>query len=171
MELEHIAQKLVDLKTSFDSTLTKVDERDKTIAVKDARIAELTDKLVEVSKLKDEALWAKIELMKQITAERESVTAQIVQLQSELGEKSSKVKKLKQKSREAQDGLMGSSFELDRIKKDVDDKEKTIQEYEEKVASVSSGSTGILYDIRNSIDYILERISEANRSLRSEELV
>jgi len=166
MELEHIAQKLVDLKTSFDSTLTKVDERDKTIAVKDARIAELTDKLVEVSKLKDEALWAKIELMKQITAERESVTAQIVQLQSELGEKSSKVKKLKQKSREAQDGLMGSSFELDRIKKDVDDKEKTIQEYEEKVASVSSGSTGILYDIRNSIDYILERISEANRSLR-----
>ena len=166
MELEHIAQKLADLKTLFDSTLTKVDERDKTIVTKDARIAELTDKLVEVSKLKDEALWAKIELMKQMTAERENVTAQILQLQKDLGEKTSKVKKLKQKSREAQDGLMGSSFELDRIKKDVDDKEKTILEYEEKVASVASGSTGILYDINSSIEYMLERIKEANRSLR-----
>ena len=166
MELENIAQRLGDLKTLFESSMQKVDERDKTIKSKDERIAELTNKLVEVSQAKDEALWAKIELMKQITTEREEVTAQLSQLQQEVADRNGKIKKLRQKSREAQDGLMGSSFEIDRIKKDVDDKEKTILEYEERVASVASGSTGILYDISSSIAYMLERIEEANRSLR-----
>ena len=95
MELENIGQKLGDLKTLFESAMQKVDDRDNTIKAKDERIAELTDKLVEVSQQKDEALWAKIELMKQITKEREDVTAQIAKLQQDLGDKTDKVKKLR----------------------------------------------------------------------------
>lgn len=165
-QLNDISRKIDKMDTLFTSTLNKVNERDETIKQKDVRITELTDKLTLVSKEKDDALWAKIDLMKQITAEREQLHSQMGNLQQDLLKKDQKLKKLKEKSRAAQDGLIGSSFEQDRLKKEVEEKDKSLQEIEEKIASVATGSTGILYDVRSSIEYIMERIKEANRSLR-----
>ncbi len=165
-QLNDISRKMDKLDTLFTSAMNKVNERDDTIKQKDARITELTDKLTLVSKEKDDALWAKIDLMKQITAEREQLHSQVTGIQQEMLKKDQKLKKLKEKSRAAQDGLIGSSFEQDRLKKQVEEKDKSLQEIEEKIASVASGSTGILYDVKSSIEYLMLRIKEANRSLR-----
>ncbi len=133
---------------------------------KDGQITDLTGKLIVISKEKDDALMANFDLMKQFSLEREDLFSQISKLNTQIQESDHVIKSLKQKSKAAQDGLIGSSFEMDRIKKEVDEKDRQIQEIVEKVASVSSGSTGILYDIASSVTYMKERIQIANRSLR-----
>ncbi len=136
------------------------------IKQKDDRIKDLTDKLVNISKEKDEALFSKIEMLKSHSAEKEQLNAQILNLTQSVNENQGKIKKLKEKSRAAQDGLMGSSFEQDRLKKAVKEREEEITEIQEKVASVASGETGILYDLRISVNHILGKIEDAKRSLR-----
>ncbi len=136
------------------------------IKQKDERIKDLTDKLVNISKEKDEALFSKIEMLKSHSSEKEQLNAQVMSLTQNVNEYQIKIKKLKEKSRAAQDGLMGSSFEQDRLKKAVKQREDEITEIQEKVASVASGETGILYDLRISINHILGKIEDAKRSLR-----
>lgn len=148
---EQLAQKL----ESIIGKLDIIKNKDDLIIQKDERIKDLTDKLVNISKEKDEALNAQIKL-----------NAQIMTLTQSVNENQSKIKKLKEKSRAAQDGLMGSSFEQDRLKKAVKEREEEISEIQEKVSSVASGETGILYDLRISINHILGKIEDANRSLR-----
>ena len=136
------------------------------IKQKDERIKDLTDKLVNISKEKDEALFSKIQMLKTHTAEKEQLNEQIMSLTQDASQNLNKIKKLKEKSRAAQDGLMGSSFEQDRLKKAVLEKEEEISDIQEKVASVASGETGILYDLRISINHILGKIEDSKRSLR-----
>jgi len=159
---EQLLQKLESIIQKLDI----IKNKDDIIRQKDERIRELTDKLVDISKEKDDALFSKIEMLKSYTSEKEQLNAQIMNLTQSINESQAKIKKLKEKSRAAQDGLMGSSFEQDRLKKAVQEKEEEINEIQQKVASVASGSTGILYDLRVSIDHILGKIEEANRSLR-----
>lgn len=165
-KLDDIKNKVEEIKTLFTTSMTKLTDKDEVIKKKDVRITELTDKLVKVSKEKDDALWEKIDLMKAITNEREEMHDQVTNLKQEILKKEQKIKRLKQKSREAQDGLMGSSFEVDRMKKEVKKKDQAIKEIEEKVASVATGSTGIIYDIKSAMEYMHDRIQQANRSLR-----
>lgn len=165
-KLEEIKFKVEEIKTLFNTSMTKLNDKDEVIKQKDARITELTDKLVKVSKEKDDALWEKIDLMKAITNEREEMHDQFTNIKQELLKKEQTIKKLKRKSREAQDGLMGSSFEVDRMKKEVKKKVEEIKEIEEKVASVATGSTGIIYDVKSAMEYMHKRVEQANRSLR-----
>jgi DNA repair exonuclease SbcCD ATPase subunit len=152
---EQLAQKIENIIQKLDI-----------IKQKDKRIEDLTDKLVNISKEKDEALFSKIQMLKAHTAEKEQLNAQIMNLTQDISENQAKIRKLKEKSRAAQDGLMGSSFEQDRLKKAVKEREDEISDIQEKVASVASGETGILYDLRISINHILEIIDDARRSLR-----
>jgi len=152
---EQLAQKLENIIQKLDI-----------IKQKDERIEDLTDKLVNISKEKDEALFSKIQMLKGHTAEKEQLNAQIMSLTQNLNDHQAKIKKLKEKSRAAQDGLMGSSFEQDRLKKAVKEREDEISEIQDKVASVASGETGILYDLRISTNHILGKIEDAKRSLR-----
>ncbi|QEE14941.1 hypothetical protein DSAG12_00763 [Promethearchaeum syntrophicum] len=157
------------LATKLENIIQKLDiikNKDDVIIQKDERIKDLTDKLVNISKEKDEALFSKIQMLKTHTSEKEQLNAQIMNLTQSLNENQTKIKKLKEKSRAAQDGLMGSSFEQDRLKKAVKEREEEISEIQEKVASVASGETGILYDLRISINHILGKIEDARRSLR-----
>ena len=148
---EQLAQKLEIIIQKLDI----IKNKDDIIIQKDERITDLTDKLVNISKEKDEALFSNIQL-----------NAKIMNLTQSLNENQNKIKKLKEKSRAAQDGLMGSSFEQDRLKKAVKEREEEISEIQDKVASVVSGETGILYDLRISINHILGVIDDARRSLR-----
>ena len=157
------------LMQKIENVIQKLDiikNKDDIIIQKDERISDLTDKLVNTAKEKDEALYSKIQMLKSHTSEKEQLNAQIMNLTKSVIENQDKIKKLKEKSRAAQDGLMGSSFEQDRLKKAVKEREEEINEIQEKVASVASGETGILYDLRISINHILGKIEEANRSLR-----
>ena len=157
------------LANKLESIIGKLDiikNKDDLIIQKDERIRDLTDKLVNISKEKDEALFSKIQMLKTHSAEKEQLNAQVLNLTQSVSENQSKIKKLKEKSRAAQDGLMGSSFEQDRLKKAVLEKEEEISDIQEKVASVASGETGILYDLRISINHILGKIEDAKRSLR-----
>ncbi len=165
-KLDEIKANIGEVKSLLENSIGKINDRDSTIKEKDARITELTDKLVKVSKEKDDALWEKIDLMKAITNEREEMHDQFTNLRREILLKEEKIKNLKKKSREAQDGLMGSSFEVDRMKKEVERRDQEIKDFEEKVASVSTGSTGIIYDVNSAMEYMLGRIAIANRSLR-----
>jgi len=148
---EQLIQKLGIIIQKLDIIRNK----DEIILQKDERITDLTDKLVNISKEKDEALFSNIQL-----------NSKIMNLTQSLNENQNKIKKLKEKSRAAQDGLMGSSFEQDRLKKAVKEREEEISEIQDKVASVVSGETGILYDLRISINHILGVIDDARRSLR-----
>ena len=148
---EQLAQKLEIIIQKLDI----IKNKDDIIIQKDERITDLTDKLVNISKEKDEALFSNIQL-----------NEKIMNLTQSLNENQNKIKKLKEKSRAAQDGLMGSSFEQDRLKRAVKEREEEISEIQDKVASVVSGETGILYDLRISINHILEIIDDAKRSLR-----
>ena len=159
---EQLAQKLENIIQKLDI----IKNKDDIIVQKDERIKDLTDKLVNISKEKDEALFSKIQMLKSYTSEKEQLNAQIMNLSQSLTENQNKIKKLKEKSRAAQDGLMGSSFEQDRLKKAVKEREDEITEIQEKVSSVASGETGILYDLRISINHILGKIEDARRSLR-----
>ena len=165
-QISKISQNVDEIKSNLQDFAEKLTQKDQIIGSKDERIAELTEKLVIASKEKDDALWAKIELMKEISAEREQINLEISGLKQELSQQDDQVKKLKQKQRQAQDGLIGSSFEVDRMKKEVEEKEKTIQEIKEKADSVSMGLTGILYDMELVVEYIKDRIRNATRSLR-----
>ncbi|TFH29176.1 MAG: hypothetical protein E4G98_04305, partial [Promethearchaeota archaeon] len=165
-QISKISQNVDEIKSNLQDFAEKLTQKDQIIGSKDERIAELTEKLVIASKEKDDALWAKIELMKEISAEREQINLEISGLKQELSQQDDQVKKLKQKQRQAQDGLIGSSFEVDRMKKEVEEKEKTIQEIKEKADSVSMGLTGILYDMELIVEYIKDRIRNATRSLR-----
>jgi hypothetical protein len=118
------------------------------IVEKDARIKELTDQLLSLSQEKEQILEKKIESELKL---------------KDLSEKVSKLKKIK---KDAQDSVMGSTFEQDRLKKEVEAKEKEIQVIEERIASVASGSTGIFFDLDGLNSYILTRIEEATRQLR-----
>lgn len=165
-QLGKISQKIEEISNVMNDFTGKLSDRDQVIKSKDQRIAELTDKLVNVSKEKDDALWAKIQLMKEISAEREQISKEMTQLREDLGVQEDKIKKLKTKQRQAQDGLIGSSFEVDRMKKEVEEKAKEIEDIREKAQSVSMGSTGILYDFSTAIEYLKDRIQNSNRSLR-----
>jgi hypothetical protein len=61
---------------------------------------------------------------------------------------------------------MGISFDRDLKQKELEEKIETLKKLEEKVAKVAGGATGIIVDINSTIDYIKERIADANRSLR-----
>lgn len=159
---EQLAQKLENIIQKLDI----IKNKDDIIIQKDERIKDLTDKLVNISKEKDEALFSKIQMLKAQTAEKEQLNTQIMNLTQAISDNQAKIKKLKEKSRTAQDGLMGSSFEQDRLKKAVAQKEEEISDIQEKVASVASGETGILYDLRISTNHILGKIEDAKRSLR-----
>ncbi len=159
---EQLAQKLENIIQKLEI----IKNKDDVIIQKDERIKDLTDKLVNISKEKDEALFSKISMLKSHSSEKEQLNAQIMSLTQNLNDNLAKIKKLKEKSRAAQDGLMGSSFEQDRLKKAVKEREDEISEIQEKVSSVASGETGILYDLRISTNYILGKIEDAKRSLR-----
>ncbi|WP_457556613.1 hypothetical protein [Candidatus Harpocratesius sp.] len=165
-QLSLISQKIKEINENFSRFGVYLSQKDQIIQSKDERIQSLTEKLVSASKEKDEALWAKIELMKEIAAEREQKNREITELKMQLLEKEEKIKKLKQKQRQAQDGLIGTSFEVDRMKKEVAEKERKIQEIKEKADSVSMGLTGILYDMDIAVEYLKDRIKNATRSLR-----
>ncbi|MHA1776824.1 MAG: hypothetical protein DRO88_06635 [Promethearchaeia archaeon] len=165
-QLSQISQKIEEIKSNLHEFGISLTQKDQIIQNKDERISDLMDKLVSASKEKDEALWAKIELMKEIAAEREQTQREIIELKMQLLEKDEKIKKLKQKQRQAQDGLIGTSFEVDRMKKEVEEKERKIQEIKEKADSVSMGLTGIIYELDLAVDYLKDRIKNATRSLR-----
>ncbi len=118
------------------------------ILEKDARIKELTDKLLSLSQEKDEVV--------------ESQTG----LELKIKELSDKIKQLKKIKKDAQDSVMGSTFEQDRLKKEVEAKSQEIAVIEERIASVASGSTGIFFDLDGLNNYLLTRIGEATRQLR-----
>lgn len=161
-----ISQNIEDIKSRIMEYYQKMTEKDQIIGSKDARISELTEKLVSATKEKDEALWAKIELMKEISAEREQSVRELAELKEQIVQKEEKIKKLKQKQRQAQDGLIGSSFEMDRMKKEVEEKDRKIQEIQEKADSVSMGLTGIMVDMGIAVEYVKDRIKSTSRSLR-----
>ncbi|MHA1519362.1 MAG: hypothetical protein ACTSVZ_14125 [Promethearchaeota archaeon] len=165
-QISKISQNMEEIKSSLQDFKEKLTQKDQIIGSKDERIVELTEKLVVASKEKDDALWAKIELMKEISAEREQTNLELTSIKEKLSEQTQKIKKLKEKQRQAQDGLIGSSFEMDRIKKEVEEKNREIQEIREKADSVSMGLTGILYDMELVVEYIKDRIRNATRSLR-----
>jgi hypothetical protein len=165
-QFEEISRRLENFQSLFADKMKLLEKKNAIIKEKDTRIEILSDKLMKLSKEKDTALLDKIDLIQNFTSEREENSDLISELKQEVLKKEQKIKKLKRKSREAQDGLMGTSFEVDRMKKEVSKKNQEIADIEEKVASISSGSTGILTDISGSVEYIGDRIKKATRSLR-----
>jgi DNA repair exonuclease SbcCD ATPase subunit len=165
-KLNEINKNLEKLETLFSSSMNKVNDRDDTIKQKDNRIANITDKMVEVTNERDTALKAKIELLESFTEERETTRKKILDLEKTVNQQKDKIKVLKETKRKAQDSIMGSTFEMDRIKKEVEERDKQIHEIEERVESVAKGTTGIFFDHQGIIDYLKERITVARRSLR-----
>jgi hypothetical protein len=115
---------------------------------KDARIKELTDSLVAITK------------------EKEKIQADLVKTQQTVAEQKEKIGQLKEQKKEAQDTVMGVSFDRDLKAKELEEKMQRLQEMEEKVAKVAGGTTGIVIEFDKTIEYFRQHIREANRSLR-----
>ena len=85
-QISKISQNMEEIKSNLQDFKEKLTQKDQIIGSKDERIAELTEKLVVASKEKDDALWAKIELMKEISAEREQKNLELSKMKSDLTE-------------------------------------------------------------------------------------
>jgi len=165
-KLDNLIKNVAKIETLFASAMSKVNERDETIKNKDARITELTDKYIDVTKDREVILKSKMELMDTITKERESFHIQIRDAQKAINEQKTQIQTLKESRKLAQDSVMGSSFTIDQYKKMVEERDQKISEFESRMATIASGSTGIFFELPNLIEYLKKRIAAANRSLK-----
>jgi len=165
-KFEKLVKQVEKVETLFTSAMSKINERDETIKLKDVRIAELTDKFVEVTKDRDIIIKSKMELMETISKEREQYNSQIREAQKELNEQKNQIHTLKESRKLAQDSVMGSSFTIDQYKKMVEERDQKIGDFESRMATIASGSTGIFFDLPNLVEYMKKRIAAANRSLK-----
>ena len=161
-EEEKLFKQIEKIETILSTTLSKITDRDSIIKKKDERITELTDKLLQSSKDKEDIIKARLELMESYSKEREEKN----QLQKALNEQKKKIETLKEGKKLAQDTVMGSSFEQDRLQKEVLEKEQKLKEIEQKVSTIASGSTGIFFNMEDTVAYLKDRIKAANRTLR-----
>lgn len=165
-KVDKIIKNIEKVETLFSSAMSKVNERDEIIKSKDTRIAELTDKFIEATKDRDTILKSKMELMDTITKERETYHIQIRDAQKSLNEQKTQIQTLKESRKLAQDSVMGSSFTIDQYKKMLEERDQKISEFESRMATIASGSTGIFFELPNLVEYLKKRIAAANRSLK-----
>ena len=162
-QLGKISQALDKLEILLSSAQRKVEDRDKQIQQKDERINQLTDKLTRLQQDKNDALEAKLQYMELLQNDKEQSMRTIHDQKVKILEMTNELEKLREVKMDMQDTVMGAGFEQDKLRKDLEQKEKELQTLQ---AHVGSGSTGILYNRESVVEYIKERVVTTTRTLR-----
>jgi hypothetical protein len=165
-KFEKVQRSIEKIETLLTSTMTRVNERDEIIKKKDNIITDLTNKLIESQKQKDEITKSKFEALEQITKEREELHSEFMKNQKLIYEQEKIIQDLSSSGDTAHLNEKGSSEKLKELQALLNEKEKKIHDMQSRVASIATGATGIFYDQQGIVDYIKKGITTANRSLR-----
>ncbi len=173
VNLENLTNSFGTLSVSFDTLNEELTDNKHRLTKKEEEITnlankfrEMNEKVFEITEEKEKILKEKMDFMETNMTEKMNLSNKLSMLERDHAEAKDKIKKLKTKVRSSGDGLLGSSMEIEKLKSEIDEKERQISAVEEQIEGITTGETGIITDRETLDTYFEKTIATATRSVR-----
>lgn len=110
--------------------------KDMLIVEKDEKIEDFRRKFDDMSEATEKYQAEKFTFMEQISNEKLELVEKVGKLERNLEEKDRKIKDLRKKSRDAQDGLLGASFEMEKVREEASKISLELQEANQEMDKI-----------------------------------
>ncbi|MHA1776825.1 MAG: hypothetical protein DRO88_06640 [Promethearchaeia archaeon] len=107
--------------------------KDLLLVEKDEKIEDFRHKFQEMSEATEKYQAEKFAFMEQLSNEKLELVEKLGKLERELEERDRKIKDLRKKSRDAQDGLLGASLEMEKIREETSKTAMQLQEANQEI--------------------------------------
>ncbi|MCF2138902.1 MAG: hypothetical protein K9W44_02450 [Candidatus Lokiarchaeota archaeon] len=114
----------------------QLQSKDLLIVEKDEKIEDFRRKFDEMSEATEKYQAEKFAFMEQLSNEKLELVEKLGKLERELEERDRKIKDLRKKTRDAQDGLLGASLEMEKIREDSSKAAMQLQEANQEIAQL-----------------------------------
>ncbi len=124
------------LQAKEESLLAKekqLHQKDIVLVEKDKKLEDFAKKFEDLHEEKEQYQREKFEFMEQLSNEKVNLVGKIGELEKTIQANEEKLKKMKKKSRDAQDGLLGASMEMEKVREEKQKFSLKIQELEEEI--------------------------------------
>ncbi|MHA1585149.1 MAG: hypothetical protein ACTSWL_07840, partial [Promethearchaeota archaeon] len=127
------------LQTKEESLLSKEQQLQK----KNEKLEEFQTKLDELREEKEKYQVEKFKFMENLTNEKIALVEKVGDLEKKQQEDQQKIRNLKKKTKQSQDGLLGASMELERIREDSSKLSAKLQETTNELEDIRSKKTNL----------------------------
>ncbi|TFG20065.1 MAG: hypothetical protein EU530_04380 [Promethearchaeota archaeon] len=150
---------------NYNDAREKIAELDAQISKLEEKNRELNEKIFALTQEKDGLLKEKLEFMESVMNEKMELRSSVTKMEHQLQIQKEKIKELRQKVRDSGEGLLGSTMQIERLKKEIDTKAAQIEDMRSD-GGVISDESGILNDMASLVEFTQNGIKNVSRSLR-----
>ena len=143
----------------------KISELDAQITKVESKNRELSEKIFSITQEKDGLLKEKLEFMESAMNEKMEFRNSVSNLEHQVQLQKEKIKELRTKRRDSEEGLLGSAMQIEQLKKEVDTKARQIADMRSD-GGVVNDESGVLNDLPSLVEYTQNGIKNASRALR-----
>ncbi len=129
------------LQAKEESLLAKekqLQQKDITLVDKDKKLEDFSKKFEDLHDEKEKYQCEKFEFMEQLSNEKIKLVEKIGDLEKTILANEEKYKKMKKKSRDAQDGLLGASMEMEKVREEKQKFTLKVQEMQEEIEKLQN---------------------------------
>ncbi|MHA1111292.1 MAG: hypothetical protein ACTSRE_09330 [Promethearchaeota archaeon] len=150
---------------SYNDAREKIAELNTQINKYEEKNRELTEKIFAITQEKDGLLKGKLEFMESTMNEKMDLRSSISKMEHQVQIQKDKIKELRQKARDSGEGLLGSTMQIERLKKEIDTKARQIEDMRSD-GGVVNDESGIINEMPSLVEYTVNGIKNVARSLR-----
>lgn len=150
---------------NYTDIKVKITELEEQISKLEEKNRELNEKIFTITQEKDGLLKEKLEFMESVMNEKMELRNSLTKLEHQVQLQKDKIQELRQKKRDSEEGLLGSTMQIEQLKKDIDTKAQQIEDMRGD-GGVINDDSGILADLHSLIVYTQYGINDVSRTLR-----
>ncbi len=139
-----------------------IEEKDKIIAQRDDQLKNFKDKNESYYNSQEKVLKDKDAFY----TERENFLKAKLTAETKAQTLEKEVQELRRKMRESGDGLLGSSMEIETLKEKMKQKDQDMQKIQERMASLTTGNTGVIMEMPDLVKIMKEKFLAGKRNVR-----
>jgi DNA repair exonuclease SbcCD ATPase subunit len=150
---------------NYSELQTKIAELDEQLNKTEAKNRELNEKIFTLTQEKDGLLKEKLEFLESSMNEKMELRNTLTKMEHQLDLQKDKIKELREKKRNSEEGLLGSTMQIEQLKKEIDTKARQIEDMRSDGGIVNDES-GIINDMPSLVEFTQNNILNVSRSLR-----
>ena len=150
---------------NFNEAREKIAELNGQISKLEEKNRDLNEKIFTITQDKDGLLKEKLEFMESTMNEKMELRNSATKMEHQLQLQKNKIKELRQKVRDSGEGLLGSTMQIERLRKEINTKAAQIEDMRSD-GGVVHDESGVLNDMPSLVEYIQNGITNVTRSLR-----
>ncbi len=150
---------------NYSDAKLKISDLESQVNKTEEKNRELNEKIFTLTQEKDALLKEKLEFMESSMNEKMELRNSVTKMEHQLQLQKDKIKELRQKVRDSGEGLLGSTMQIEQLKKEIDTKARQIEDMRSDGGIISDNS-GVLADMVSLVDFTKHSIQNVSRSLR-----